>query len=292
MGLYDYDGTLLINSQPARNYTRESLHAHTTVCFQDYVKYNSTLRENVGTGNYLRMDDEGLLEDALRKGGADAVVATLPKGLDEELDTTGDPSRGIEPRPVPRPRLTKGGKLPDPSTSTAGPLPQLVGIPVQTKRMLMTDVKSLSGGQWQRVALARAFMRSNEADLVVFECALHFDPYCIHPYKSQHSEPSASLDARAEHELFERIHSLSLSETGEKIKYGDHFKHALLQADEIPFLRTTIYVSHRFSTTRRADKIAVVEDGTIIELGPHDELMELNGRYAEFFNLQAKAFTD
>lgn len=157
----------------------------------------------------------------------------------------------------------------------------------------MTDVKSLSGGQWQRVALARAFMRSDEADLVVFECVLSFNlPSLTHPDKFQHSEPSASLDARAEHELFERIHSLSLSETGEKIKYGDPFEHALSQADEIPFLRTTIYVSHRFSTTRRADKIAVVEDGTIIELGPHDELMELNGRYAEFFNLQAKAFTD
>lgn len=56
--------------------------------------------------------------------------------------------------------------------------------------------------------------------------------------------------------------------------------------------RTTVYVSHRFSTTRRADKIAVVEEGTITELGSHDELMKLEGRYAEFFNLQAKAFVD
>jgi len=96
---------------------------------------------------------------------------------------------------------------------------------------------------------------SNDADLVVFD------------------EPSASLDAKAEHELFERVHALSLSETGERI-------------------RTTVYVSHRFSTTRRADKIVVIEDGTITEVGPHDELIKLGGRYAEFFNLQAKAFVD
>jgi len=53
-----------------------------------------------------------------------------------------------------------------------------------------------------------------------------------------------------------------------------------------------VYISHRFSTVRRADKIAVVEDGTITELGSHAELMVLNGRYAEFFTLQAQAFSN
>lgn len=57
-------------------------------------------------------------------------------------------------------------------------------------------------------------------------------------------------------------------------------------------LRTTVYISHRFSTVRRADKIAVVEDGTITELGSHAELMALDGRYAEFFTLQAQAFSN
>lgn len=58
----------------------------------------------------------------------------------------------------------------------------------------------------------------------------------------------------------------------------------------IIFYRTTVYISHRFSTVRRADKIAVVEDGTITEVGSHTELMALQGRYAEFFTLQAAAF--
>ena len=54
--------------------------------------------------------------------------------------------------------------------------------------------------------------------------------------------------------------------------------------------RTTIYISHRLSTVKKADKIAVVEGGTIVEFGKHEELMNLNGRYAEFFTLQAQAF--
>jgi len=114
---------------------------------------------------------------------------------------------------------------------------------------------TLSGGEAQRVALARSFMRADEATLVVFD------------------EPSASLDARAEHELFQRIHHLSHPESGNNT-------------------RTTVYISHRFSTVRRADKIAVIEDGTITELGSHAELMALNGRYAEFFTLQAQAFSN
>lgn len=107
--------------------------------------------------------------------------------------------------------------------------------------------------------------------------------------KSNDSEPSSALDARAEHELFERIHSLSSSENGERCRY------VLIPTDEeFTFeyfsSRTTIYISHRFSTVRKADKIAVMENGTISEFGNHQSLMQLGGRYAEFFKLQADAF--
>lgn len=278
MGLYDCQGTLLINDKPASSYSKSSLHAHTTVCFQDYAKYNLTVKDNVGTGNYSRIDDKALMVDALKKGGAAELVSKFPKGIEEELDKFWNPARGEDMAPAqvpslpppppmggmpppgpPPPGAGRGGRGPPGPPGairlpTSGPVPKLRKGKHQM-RLQLRDAKSLSGGQWQRIALARAFMRSDEADLVVFD------------------EPSASLDARAEHELFERIHALSLSETGEKI-------------------RTTVYVSHRFSTTRRADKIAVVEEGTITELGSHDELMKLEGRYAEFFNLQAKAFVD
>lgn len=78
-------------------------------------------------------------------------------------------------------------------------------------------------------------------------------------------EPTAALDARAEVELFERFRNLSRS-------------------------RTVLLISHRFSTVRMADRILVLEHGTILESGSHDELMALSGRYAELFTLQAAGF--
>ncbi len=80
-------------------------------------------------------------------------------------------------------------------------------------------------------------------------------------------EPTAALDVRAEAELYERF--LELTEG-----------------------LTTILISHRFSTVRRADRIVVVADGAVVEDGTHDELIELNGRYAHMFTLQAARFVD
>jgi ATP-binding cassette subfamily B protein len=78
-------------------------------------------------------------------------------------------------------------------------------------------------------------------------------------------EPSAALDAKAEFELFSRLQQLA---------HG----------------RTAIFISHRFSTVRRADRILVFEEGRLIESGTHEELIELGGRYAELFNLQAASY--
>ncbi|TLY84861.1 MAG: ABC transporter ATP-binding protein, partial [Gammaproteobacteria bacterium] len=54
--------------------------------------------------------------------------------------------------------------------------------------------------------------------------------------------------------------------------------------------RITILISHRFSTVRMADQIAVLARGRIIERGSHEELMKLNGRYAQLFTLQARGY--
>jgi ATP-binding cassette subfamily B protein len=78
-------------------------------------------------------------------------------------------------------------------------------------------------------------------------------------------EPSAALDAKAEYELFSRLQQLA---------HG----------------RTAIFISHRFSTVRRADRILVFEQGSLIESGTHEELLALGGRYAELFNLQAASY--
>ena len=103
----------------------------------------------------------------------------------------------------------------------------------------------LSGGEWQKVALARAFMR--DAQILILD------------------EPTASLDAQAEYEIFARMKELT--------------------AD-----KTALFISHRFSTVRLADRIMVLEGGAIIEHGTHDELLLQDGRYAELFNLQAASY--
>ena len=78
-------------------------------------------------------------------------------------------------------------------------------------------------------------------------------------------EPSAALDALKEHDLYEEI-----------------AEHA---AD-----KTVIFISHRFSTVRMADYIAVVDDGEITEQGTHDELVAAQGTYAKMFNTQASRY--
>jgi len=79
-------------------------------------------------------------------------------------------------------------------------------------------------------------------------------------------EPTAQLDVRGESEIFDRILAATRN-------------------------ATTILVSHRFSTVRHADCICVLEHGRVIELGTHDELMTLRGRYRTMFDLQARRFT-
>lgn len=106
----------------------------------------------------------------------------------------------------------------------------------------------LSGGQWQKIALSRAFMRE-DADILVLD------------------EPTAALDAEAEHAVFERFRALTRG-------------------------RTSILISHRFPTVRMADRIIVVAGGRVLEQGTHEELVGANGRYAMLFRLQAAGYLD
>jgi ATP-binding cassette subfamily B protein len=103
----------------------------------------------------------------------------------------------------------------------------------------------LSGGEWQKVALARAYFR--DAQVVILD------------------EPTASLDARSEYEVFQRFAELTQG-------------------------KTALLISHRFSTVRMADRIAVLENGRIVEQGSHRQLLSLGGRYSAMFELQAAGY--
>jgi ATP-binding cassette subfamily B protein len=105
--------------------------------------------------------------------------------------------------------------------------------------------KELSKGQNQKMAIARALYRN--AFLMILD------------------EPTASIDAESEAEIFDALNNLS---------------------DAV----TAVFISHDFSTILQCDYIFVLENGGLIEQGNHKELMKLKGTYAELYNLQAKRF--
>lgn len=107
--------------------------------------------------------------------------------------------------------------------------------------------EQLSIGQWQRIALARAFMR--KSGVLVLD------------------EPTASIDAEGEYEIFERLQRLAEG-------------------------RTVLLITHRFSSVRMANRIVVLDKGRVVEQGTHDALMAQRGLYAKMFSMQAKGYLD
>ncbi|HTM48903.1 MAG TPA: ABC transporter ATP-binding protein [Bryobacteraceae bacterium] len=195
--LYDPTaGRILLDGVDLRDYSVEDLHRQIGVIFQDFVRYEMTVRENIATG---KVDDaqEFSIRLAARKSLADQVVQRLPGGYRQLLG-----------------RRFEGGV-------------------------------DLSGGEWQKVALARAYLR--DAQILILD------------------EPTASLDARSEYEVFQRFAELTEG-------------------------KTALLISHRFSTVRMADRIVVLENGRIAEQGNHQQLVALGGRYSGMFELQASSY--
>ncbi len=200
MRLYEpTEGQILYGGIDLRDFDVEDLRSRIGAVFQDFVRYQFPVSENIGLGDVRFIGDRPRIQQAAEQGGAAPIIATLPQGYDTPL----------------------GGWF--------------------------ESGTELSAGQWQKLAVSRAFMR--DAEVLILD------------------EPTASIDAEAEHELFERFQALA--------------------AD-----RTAIVISHRFSTVRMADRIAVLRDGRIEELGSHRELIELGGRYAHLFQLQARGYLD
>lgn len=196
--LYDpTSGAILLDGVDLRDYKVEDLRNEIGVIFQDYMRYDMRVVENIGFGRIEELDDRDRVRQAAAKAYADSVVNSLPGGYEQMLG-----------------RRFEGGV-------------------------------DLSGGQWQKIALARAYMR--DAQVLILD------------------EPTATLDARAEYEVFLRFAELTRG-------------------------RMAVLISHRFSTVRMADRILVLEHGRILEQGSHSQLVALGGRYAELFELQAAGY--
>jgi ATP-binding cassette subfamily B protein len=196
--LYDpTEGSILLDGNDLREYNVEDLRKEIGVIFQDYMRYDMLVRENIGFGKIEAIAKHDQLERAARKSLASQVIDRLPDGYEQMIG-----------------QRFEGGI-------------------------------DLSGGEWQKFALARAYMR--DAQLLILD------------------EPTATLDARAEYEVFQRFAELTRG-------------------------RMAVLISHRFSTVRMADRILVLADGSILKQGTHERLVALGGRYAELFELQATGY--
>ncbi|MBN3882115.1 MAG: ABC transporter ATP-binding protein [Nostoc sp. JL34] len=197
--LYTPDsGRIFLDGLDLQEWDVDVLRRRIGVIFQNFVRYQFTVGENIGVGDVEHLENKTLWQTAAQKGMAQSFIDQLPQSFQTQLG-----------------RWFKGGQ-------------------------------ELSGGQWQKIALSRAFMRS-QADILVLD------------------EPTSAIDAQAEFEIF------------------NHFR-AITQNQMV------LLISHRFSTVRMADKILVIENGEVIEQGTHEELLQLGGRYAKLFLLQAAGY--
>ncbi|AFZ07004.1 Xenobiotic-transporting ATPase [Oscillatoria nigro-viridis PCC 7112] len=198
--LYDpTSGTIDWNGKDLRSYPLAYVRSRIAVVMQDYARFPSTVRENVGFGDLLSLSDDTAINEAISEAGISAKVNSLAAGLETPL----------------------GKQLED-------------GI-------------DLSGGQWQRIAIARALMRLSTAEVLIFD------------------EPTAALDPKTEHEIYSIFRQIAAG-------------------------KTTIVISHRLGLAKIADRIAVMENGKIAEIGTHDELIASNGIYCSMFTRQASSY--
>lgn len=191
-------GRVTLDGVDLQEWDLEALRARIGVLFQDFVRYQLTVGENIGVGDVAHLEDVARQSEAAERALAMPVLDRLPHGLDTQLG-----------------RWFKDGQ-------------------------------ELSGGQWQKVALARLFMRK-DADLLVLD------------------EPTSAMDAEAEAQLFQEFRARTAG-------------------------RMAVVISHRFSTVRMADRIVVLHLGEVVEQGDHEALMEVGGRYARLFTLQAAGY--
>lgn len=199
-GLYQpTGGKITINGIDMKYLSREEFRKVISVVFQDYAKYELSLRENIGFGDVSRINQDQELIKALDIGMAKGLLELSPKGLDANM-----------------------GKL-------------------------NNDGIDLSGGQWQRLAIARACFA--DSAFVILD------------------EPTAAMDPVAESQMY-------------------HSFIAALQN------KGSIIISHRLASAKIADKIVVIKNGMVEEIGSHEELMSRDGVYKKMFIAQSSWYIE
>jgi len=313
MGLYvpdDNGGQLLFNGIPAADFDSATVHKRQSALFQDFARYEFTLKDNVAIGDVSQLHDEAAINAAIEAGGAQAVREKV--GLDGVLNPYGEPktykSKAVnwyqeygsesgddedEDEDDEGENLSedddrekeKNDTAVEPSTDVntteatetadgaVTPVDKVPGTPnpdtLSTAGSPGSSTSEAAAGtstpktkkKKQGGSTALSGGQWQRVGLArAFMRAGHADLVVF-------DEPSAALDPRAEAELFANIHGLSRAAGA-----------------------TTIYISHRFNTVRKADKIALVENGTIAEYGSHAELMALKGQYYDLFTTQAEGY--
>lgn len=197
--LYDPDkGTITWDGVDLTDFDHDEYRTRVGMVFQDFMRYDMTVRENIGVGSVADIGDIRRIQCAANQAGIASAIESSQDGYETVLSRTH----------------------------------------VNEKK---DSGAEFSGGQWQKIAIARAFMR--DAELLILD------------------EPTAALDAESEYSIYKRF-------------------------AELTERATTVLISHRFSTIKMADLIAVLEQGKIVEYGTHDDLIARQGKYFSLYNMQ------
>lgn len=197
--LYEPDeGEILWDGININQFDAVALRQHLGVVFQDFNRYDLSIKENIGLGNIQSIDNMEMIEQGASDVGLADKFKRLPKQYATLLSRWISDEKGVE----------------------------------------------LSGGEWQKIAIARVLVR--DCDVVVLD------------------EPTASLDSQSEYDIFKKMSRFLLH-------------------------RTCLIITHRFNTVHVADYIAVLQDGSVLEYGTHNELMQLDGKYRQLHDLQTQA---
>lgn len=191
----NYSGDIIVNNKSLREYELTDYRKQITSIFQDFSKFDISLRENVALSDLSRIFKNEDITKALDKGRFNMKDMSLDQVLGRKFD---------------------GGK-------------------------------ELSGGEWQKVALSRAFF--SDAPILILD------------------EPTASIDAKAEYELFQDFLQLTQG-------------------------KTVFYITHRLASVKFADKILVLKSGEIHSFGTHNELMNKDEYYRKLYKMQSSMYAE